>query len=313
SAWHLRHNEQAVKVIAISHLGYSGKPAPKDLDLARQSEDIDIIIGGHSHTYINPSDSAKAYVENAAGRPVLIAQVGKQGMNVGLIDINLDDLTHTYSTIAVDSRLDSRTSPDLAAVLVPYRHGVDSLMQIKVAESAGNFENFEPGLINFVSDFAFDMGRKLNGGKPVDLAFMNKGSLRRSLPEGDVTLGMIMMMQPFNNYLEVIDVKGKDLLEAFDVMAMRGGDGVSANVDATMKDKKCTSVKINGKNIDPTKTYRLVTIDYLANGGDYMEPLASAPKIARSHQVVYKDLLDYLANDMKGQKINPSNTRRMHA
>ena len=312
TAWHLRHNEKADMVIAISHLGYSGKPAPKDLDLARQSEDIDIIIGGHSHTYINPSDSAKAYVENAAGRPVLIAQVGKQGMNVGLIDINLDDLTHTYSTIAVDSRLDSRTSPDLAAVLVPYRHGVDSLMQIKVAESAGNFENFEPGLINFVSDFAFDMGRKLNGGKPVDLAFMNKGRLRRSLPEGDVTLGMIMMMQPFNNYLEVIDVKGKDLLEAFDVMAMRGGDGVSANVDATMKDKKCTSVKINGKNIDPAKTYRLVTIDYLANGGDYMEPLASAPKIARSHQVVYKDLLDYLANDMKGQKINPSNTRRMH-
>ncbi|MDE7091801.1 MAG: 5'-nucleotidase C-terminal domain-containing protein, partial [Muribaculaceae bacterium] len=152
----------------------------------------------------------------------------------------------------------------------------------------------------------------LNNGKPVDLAFMNKGSLRRSLPKGDVTLGMIMMMQPFNNYLEVIDIKGKDLLEAFDVMAMRGGDGVSANVEAVMKDRKCTSVKINGKKIDPNKTYRLITIDYLANGGDYMEPLISAPKIARSKQVVYKDLLDYLKTDMNGKKINPSNERRMH-
>lgn len=312
TAWHLRHNEKVDMVIAVSHLGYSGKPAPKDIDIASQSEDIDIIIGGHSHTYINPADSTKAYVKNAIGNPVLIAQVGKQGMNIGQITIDLDDLSHNYSTIAVDSRLDDRTNPDLAAILVPYRTGVDSLMQIKVAESAGNFENSEPSLINFVSDFAFDMGRKLNNGKPVDLAFMNKGSLRRSLPEGDVTLGMIMMMQPFNNYLEVIDVKGKDLLDAFDVMAMRGGDGVSANVEAVMKDRKCTSVKINGKKIDPDKTYRLVTIDYLANGGDYMEPLVTAPKIARSKQVVYKDLLEYLANDMKGQKINPSNVRRMH-
>ena len=312
TAWHLRHNEKVDMVIAVSHLGYSGKPAPKDIDIASQSEDIDIIIGGHSHTYINPADSTKAYVKNAISNPVLIAQVGKQGMNIGQITIDLDDLSHNYSTIAVDSRLDDRTNPDLAAILVPYRTGVDSLMQIKVAESAGNFENSEPSLINFVSDFAFDMGRKLNNGKPVDLAFMNKGSLRRSLPEGDVTLGMIMMMQPFNNYLEVIDVKGKDLLDAFDVMAMRGGDGVSANVEAVMKDRKCTSVKINGKKIDPDKTYRLVTIDYLANGGDYMEPLVTAPKIARSKQVVYKDLLEYLANDMKGQKINPSNVRRMH-
>ena len=312
TAWHLRHNEKVDMVIAVSHLGYSGKPAPKDIDIASQSEDIDIIIGGHSHTYINPADSTKAYVKNAIGNPVLIAQVGKQGMNIGQITIDLDNLSHNYSTIAVDSRLDDRTNPDLAAILVPYRTGVDSLMQIKVAESAGNFENSEPSLINFVSDFAFEMGRKLNNGKPVDLAFMNKGSLRRSLPEGDVTLGMIMMMQPFNNYLEVIDVKGKDLLDAFDVMAMRGGDGVSANVEAVMKDRKCTSVKINGKKIDPDKTYRLVTIDYLANGGDYMEPLVTAPKIARSKQVVYKDLLEYLANDMKGQKINPSNVRRMH-
>ncbi|MDE5843757.1 MAG: bifunctional metallophosphatase/5'-nucleotidase [Muribaculaceae bacterium] len=312
TAWHLRHNEKADMVIAISHLGYSGKPAPKDIDIASQSEDIDIIIGGHSHSYINPADSAKAYVKNAVGKPVLIAQVGKQGMNVGQITIDLDDLSHNYSTITVDSRLDDRTSPDLAAILVPYRAGVDSLMQIKVAESAGNFENSEPALINFVSDFAFEMGRKLNNGKPVDLAFMNKGSLRRSLPKGDVTLGMIMMMQPFNNYFEVIDVKGKDLLDAFDVMAMRGGDGVSANVEAVMKDRKCTSVKIDGKKIDPNKTYRLITIDYLANGGDYMESLISAPKIARSKQVVYKDLLEYLKTDMKGQKINPSNVRRMH-
>ena len=56
TAWHLRHNEKADMVIAITHIGHSVAPGYTDLDLARNSEDIDMIIGGHSHTLINPED-----------------------------------------------------------------------------------------------------------------------------------------------------------------------------------------------------------------------------------------------------------------
>ncbi len=311
TAWHLKHNEKVDLVVAVSHLGYSGTPAPKDIDVARESRNIDIIIGGHSHTYLSPDDTLKTRLRNADGREVLVAQVGKQGQNIGVITVDLDNMSSGYSTISVDSRLDSRINKDFADVITPYRDSLEEMMRIPLAETAVKLENTEPGLINFVADFGFDMGKKLSG-KPVDVAIMNKGSIRQSLPEGEVSLGMILMMQPFNNYLVVLDLKGKDLLDAFDVMAVRGGDSVSGNVDATMKDGKCVSVLIDGKKIDPERTYRVLTIDYLANGGDYMEPLTRGTVIARSNQVVNKDMIEYLSNDMKGKKINPSTKKRMH-
>lgn len=310
TAWHLKHNEKVDLVVALSHLGYNGKPEPKDVDVAANSEDIDIIIGGHSHTMLDPADR-KTRVKNLDGRDVLITQVGKSGMNMGQVTIDLDSLTSDYTTIAVDKRLDSRINRDLADVITPYRHGVDSLMQIKVGRSAVELDNLKPGLLNFISDFALDVSKKLTG-KTADMALMNKGSLRHSLPKGDITMGMIMMMQPFNNHFEIIEISGKDLLEAFDVMAGRGGDGVSRGVDATIKDRKCVSVTLDGRQIDPEKTYRVITIDYLANGGDYMEPLTRGKVIARSPRVVYEDLLDYFATDMEDKDINPETKARMH-
>lgn len=311
TAWHLKHNEKVDMVVAVSHLGYNGDPAPKDVDVAKNSRNIDVIIGGHSHTYLDPANRDRTRIPNVDGREVLVAQTGKQGQNLGVITIDLDDFSTDYSTVDVGRRLDTRINNDLAAVIAPYRDSLESLMRQPLAQSAVELDNSQPGLINFISDFGFDMGKKLTG-QPVDVALMNKGSLRRSLPEGEVTLGMILMMQPFNNYLVVLDIKGKDLLDAFDVMAGRGGDGVSGNVDATMKDKKCTKVLIDGKQVQPDKTYRVLTIDYLANGGDYMEPLTRGTIVTRSKQVVNKDLIEYLENDMKNKKINPSNKKRMH-
>ena len=137
---------------------------------------------------------------------------------------------------------------------------------------------------------------------------MNKGGIRRGLPKGDITQGQIIMMQPFDNRIVVEDIKGSDLAEAFDVMARRDGDGVSCGVKAIYDPatKKCSEIIINGKPLDPGKTYRVATNDYLAKGGDYMEPLTRGKEIARSTAIVYNDLIDYIKTRFKNKKINPS-------
>ena len=140
---------------------------------------------------------------------------------------------------------------------------------------------------------------------------MNKGGIRRGLPKGDITQGQIIMMQPFDNRIVVEEIKGADLAEAFDVMASRGGDGVSRGVEAVYdpQTKKCVSIMINGAPIDPERTYKVATIDYLANGGDYMKPLTRGKQVAKSGRVVYADLIDYI----KGiKKIKPRTELRMH-
>jgi len=81
----LRHNEKCDLVICLSHLGflYTNDPSKIcDLTLARNTKDIDLIIGGHTHTFLN-----KPYIEkNTEGEEVLVNQVGCYGLNLGQID-----------------------------------------------------------------------------------------------------------------------------------------------------------------------------------------------------------------------------------
>lgn len=119
------------------------------------------------------------------------------------------------------------------------------------------------------------------------------------------------MMMPFYNYIDVIDIKGSDLLDAFDVTAVAGGQGISSNVryTANPKAKKASNITIDGKPIDPNRTYRLATIDYLSNGGDYMKPLTKGKRVAQSPNVIYYDLMDYMRAE-KGE-IRPSSEKRV--
>ena len=73
------------------------------------------------------------------------------------------------------------------------------------------------------------------------------------------------------------------------------------------------SAKINGREIDPARTYTLATIDYLANGGDYMEPLTRGKRVATSEDVIYTDMIEvFTSGSMKGRTLKADSTVRMH-
>lgn len=313
AAWWLKHIEKVDAVVAVTHIGYDPSMPPGDRLLAESSEDIDLIIGGHSHDLVDPAkNDAKlsSKIKNALGREITVAQVGKSGKYIGKVELDLDNAESTSEIIRVDSRLDKKIDKKLANIIKPYRHGVDSLMNHVVGQSVVDMPKGSEELLNFAADFINERGRQLIDG--VDFAIINKGGLRRGLPKGNITEGMIITMLPFYNYAEVIDVKGSDLAEAFDVMAGTKGNGISANVKATYKNGKCTSIVIDGQPIDPDKTYRVATIDYLANGGDYMSSLKRGKVVAKSENVLYNDLLnEFRKGIFHNKKLNPSSEKRM--
>ena len=309
SAWWLKNVDSCDMVVAVTHIGYDPAVPPGDKNLAEQSSNIDIIIGGHSHDLIDPvGDKYQWRVPNRDGHDVLVTQVGKSGKNIGEITINLDSLTAGYRIIPIDSRLDSRIDATMTDLIAPYRAGVNSLMQVPVGKTAKELLQTSDELLNWTTDIVYERGLQL--APDVDFAILNKGGLRRGLPKGTITEGQIITMMPFDNRVDVIDIKGRDLLEAFKQMAAVGGNGVSRQVRVSYETEddgkpEIESVTINGKPLDPDRIYRVATIDYLAKGGDYMPTLANHTPVARSRNVLYKDVLDHI-RALKGKRINPS-------
>ena len=306
----LKEDFGADYVVALTHIGYDD-----DVKLAKGSRYIDVIIGGHTHDLINSADKnckLAHKVVNQNGDSVLIAQADKSGRYVGEVTLDLDNGDKHSKVIAVDSRLD-RVEPDSTMVnlIAIYRQGVDSLMNQGVATAVVDLKKDEAPLQNYVSDMVLSQAKKIYG-KDIDLSIMNSGGIRNDIAKGKVSIGQIMGLLPFNNRIVVMTITGKDLLEAFDVMASRGGDCVSENVDAVFdaETKKCTIVKINGEQVNPQKIYTLATIDYLAGGGDYMTSLTRGEIVATGNKVLYDEMIEYLQSQ-KDAQINPSSKQRM--
>lgn len=99
----LKEDESCDLIICLSHLGFNYRNNPNkisDIKLAKASKDIDLIIGGHTHTFLEEP----AVETNSAGEPVLINQVGCYGLYIGKIDFFFDDFstkTYTGKTITV--------------------------------------------------------------------------------------------------------------------------------------------------------------------------------------------------------------------
>lgn len=284
TAWHLKHNEHVDGVIAVTHIGYdtSNPPTPSDIDLAAASKNIDLIIGGHSHTTIDPKSpkSPAFHVVNAVGDTVLVTQTGSRGQYLGEIVVDLPSMKSDYRLLTVDRRLDDRIDRDAASILEPYKAGVERLMGERIGRLDKEMSSSSDLLLNWVADVMLEMGGRLSPDSNVDLSIVNKGGIRRGLPKGDITMGQIMTMLPFDNHLVLLELEGSDLIGAFKVMEHRGGDGVSAGFD--------------WRNIDPERLYRVVTIDYLANGGDYMEPLTHGKITARSDEKLDEVMIKYI-------------------
>ncbi len=322
SAWWLKNVERCDLVVAITHIGCYPSTSPGDYQLGKLSDNIDIIIGGHSHDLLNPASPRENYparVANRSGKDVLICQAGKAGRAVGMIKIDLESMAVENSILTVDKRLDDRVPAAFNEIIAPYSGGIDSIMRVPVGRSKIEMAQDSPELLNWATDVVYAIGSTMAEG--VDFAILNKGGIRRGLPKGTFTEGEIMTMLPFTNFMQVIDIKGTDLLQAFEVMARAGGNGVSKGVkivydrgtkETLYADAKIVSASINGEPFDTEKTYRVATIDYVANGGDYMSSLKNHTLVAVSTVKLYDEVLNYLrTGEGRKKQLNPSGELRM--
>jgi 5'-nucleotidase len=316
TARYLKEVQHVDYAIMVSHIGFSSyEPTePNDTLIIGHSHYIDMVISSHSHTTIKPG-SEWSSIRNADGRMIPIGQNGKSGKLVATYDLDLETGNIVYNHINVDETWDEAASHYTAmnAWLDQYRHGVDSIMNNPVGISARFMKNSSNAAQNWVSDATMEIIKELSGIKNIDCAIMNKGGIRTDMPKGVVTEGVIGSMFPFDNRFVVLEMPGTELLESLKLMCGRGGDAVSKELKATYNAKgEMTKATIKGKKIDPKKTYIVATIDYLANGGDYMTPMTRCNRLFVDTQKYGNHILEYVrALEAAGKMIDAKDEVRI--
>ena len=303
-------------VVAVTHIGYTSTPdRTSDVDLARASRDIDIIIGGHSHTLVDPEhpEINPCFVDNADGRPVLITQTGKYGKKIGKIEIDLDAPASAdpkqrfgYSLIPVTARFPEQSlDRKMSAFIAPYRHVVDSVNAHVIGKALRPLDSDERngGYPNFAADFAMWYGYlkadsivSAGGTMPrPDMAVMNVGGIRQNMPEGDITEGQMLSTFPFSNSMMLISLKGKDIIESLGVAARKGGEAISGNVRVvTDSVGNLVRVVIDDEDMDPEQVYTVATIDYVAQGNDDLRSMARNTLLWRDDVEMAAPMLRYI-------------------
>ena len=316
TARYLKEVQGVDYAIMVSHIGYSSyEPTePNDTLIIGHSHYIDMVISSHSHTTVTPG-SGMDRIANADGKLIPIGQNGKSGKLVATYDLDLETGKIVYNHIPVDASWDEAASSYTAMNewLDHYRHGVDSIMNNPIGTSARFMKNSSHAAQNWVSDAAMDITKELSGIKNIDCAIMNKGGIRVDMPQGTVTEGTLGSMFPFDNRFVVLEMSGTTLIESIKLMCGRGGDAVSKELRATYNKKgELIKATIKGKKIDPKKTYIVATIDYLANGGDYMTPLKSCKRLFVDTQKYGNHIITYVKNlQAQGKKINATDEVRI--
>lgn len=169
-------------------------------------------------------------------------------------------------------------NPKIKSLIEPYKMQIDEAMNKVIGQTAKELRcertDIESTLGNFIVDLMLYQTGKIYD-MPLDLCVVNNGGLRVPINAGNITVGNIFELMPFENEVVVVTLTGQEMLE---LLAYEAKNRKSSFANSQLKyteEGMLVSAMIGEKPLDANKTYKLVTYDYLANGGDGMACLAN--------------------------------------
>ncbi|MEM8980496.1 MAG: bifunctional metallophosphatase/5'-nucleotidase [Pseudomonadota bacterium] len=274
--------EGVTKIIALNHVGLA-----KDLDIARNVPGLDAVIGGHSHTLMsNTKEGAMKYPQMVGTVPVV--QAYAYSKYVGLLTLVFDDAGNVTSATGDTILLDASVAED-AGIVARVKELAGPIEEMKtriVASAAAPIEGDrnvcrvqECEMGNLVADAMLDRVKD----QGITIAIQNAGGVRASIDAGDVTMGEVLTVLPFQNTLSTFQVSGQTVIDALEngvsqVEEVKGRfpavAGLKFTWDASVapNEGRIQEVMVMEGGafvpIDPAKTYGLVSNNYVRGGGD---------------------------------------------
>ena len=287
---------QADLVIALSHLGLEkgGYATPGDLTLAKEVPGINVIVGGHTHDALT---EAKVVGET------VIVQAGEYGEYVGRLDLTFDSdakkvTASKYQLLPVNFKKQVKYTdkdsyyayadtaypedPTVTDALKSYLGEANQLLAQPLGEAMVKLDgdrklvrSQETNLGNLITD-------AMRAKTGAELAFMNGGGIRADIAPGKITYRDILTVQPFGNTLVVMNLTGEQVLAVLNYAAtVEAGKGAFLHVSGvkwTNNQGQAENVMVGDAPLDLQKTYKIVTNNFMAAGGDGYAMLKDLPK-----------------------------------
>ena len=317
SAVDAARKEGAKYVIAMAHLGIEADCQPwTSSDVIVNTSGIDAVLDGHSHSTI-----VGDMVKNKEGKEVILTSTGTKLANIGCL------------TISADGKISSTLINDggVGETISEIKEGYEEMVNTVVASTKVELTTNDPVTgermvrrqETNLGDLCADAYRAMSG---ADVAFVNGGGIRVSIPKGDITYGQIIAVHPFGNEMCVIEATGQQIMDALE-MGARNAPGecggflqvsgltyeIDLNVESTVEinadgmftgvsgDYRVKNVKVGGEPIDLSKTYTLASHNYmLKSAGDGMAMFQGCNLLQDSVMIDNQVLINYIVDVLGG-------------
>lgn len=195
---------------------------------------------------------------------------------------------------------------EVRAIIERTRPYVDSIKKPVVGEAATTLKAYLPEspLMNFAADALMEMAQRYSGEK-VDIALTNIGGLRSDLNAGTITFGDVYNVFNFDNRLTLLSLNGEQLMQLCNEIAAAGGQAISGMKMTITKERKLVDATVGGKAIEPQATYRIATLDYLAQGNDKLTTLALGSDVDMTKHLLRDLMVEYIKELAgRGEKVD---------
>lgn len=302
--------EGADYVIVLSHLGQVEAKGISSHLLASRTTGIDAILDGHTHAVV-----PMRVLYNKEGREVVLAQTGTQFANVGKLLITADGKVSTsLIPVAELSHRNVRVKALADSVKALVQHTLDSVVchsevDLRIRDDEGRV--IARVCETNACDLLADAMRVTTGAQ---IGVFNAGSIRNDLKAGTVTYGDVVAHLPYDNWLCVVRVSGRQIIDMLtaNIVSLPNADGqfpqvsgMKYTIDATAHTVSDVVVldAASGQYlpIDPEQTYTLTTTDYAIYNGGMRNTLRGA-EVVQKNVILYRDaLVQYVTENLSGR------------
>ncbi|MCJ9761422.1 5'-nucleotidase/apyrase family protein, partial [Agrobacterium sp. SHOUNA12C] len=275
------------KIIALTHVGYK-----RDIEKIAKIAGVSVVVGGHSHTLLSNTDPKAAgpyptMVDNPAGYKVPVVQAASYSKYLGDVVITFDDNGAVKDAKGDPILLDASVKPDpaIAARVQEMAKPIEELRHKVIGTSEGPIEAArevcrvqECSMGNLVADAILDRTK----GQGISIAIQNGGGLRASIGAGDVSMGGVLTVLPFQNTVATFQLTGAEVKTALENGLSQIDEGAGrfpqvSGLKYTFDKSKPPGSRLVSVTVqegtdfvplDPDKTYGVVSNNYMRAGGD---------------------------------------------